>query len=119
MFMDDDSMIRHITKKILIRLGYTPVLAQNGEEAVEKYKSLVLSGKEIAVAILDLEVKQGMGGIETMALLTALNPEIKAIIASGYSKDLAMEDYKSFGFADSLAKPFTVQNLKEALEKLL
>ncbi len=119
LFMDDDPMIRHITKKILVRLGYTPVLAQNGEEAVEKYKSLFLSGKKIAVVILDLEVKQGMGGIETMALLMALNPETKAIVASGYSKDLAMENCNAFGFADSLAKPFTVQNLKEALEKLL
>jgi signal transduction histidine kinase/ActR/RegA family two-component response regulator len=117
--MDDDPMIRHITKKILVRLGYTPVLAQNGEEAVEKYQSLVLSGQTIAVVILDLEVKQGMGGIETLALLTALNPEIKVIIASGYSKDVTMENCKAFGFADSLAKPISVQNLKEALEKLL
>lgn len=119
LFMDDDPMVRHVTKKILVRLGYTPVLVRNGEEAVEKYKSLVLSGKRIAVVILDLEVKQGMGGIETMALLKALNPEIKAIVASGYSKDLAMENCNAFGFADSLAKPFTVQTLKEALEKLL
>jgi len=119
LFMDDDPMIRHITEKILVRLGYTPVLAQNGEEAVEKYESLVSSGKTIAVVILDLEVKQGMGGIEAMALLTALNPKIKAIVASGYSKDSAMENCKAFGFADSLAKPISVLNLKEALEKLL
>jgi len=111
-------MIRQITEKILIKLGYTPIIARNGEEAVEKYKSLILSGKSIAVVILDLEVKQGMGGIETMELLTALNPEIKAIVASGYSKDPAMENCQEFGFADSLAKPISVQNLKEALEKL-
>ncbi|MCP4720804.1 MAG: response regulator [Desulfobacteraceae bacterium] len=118
LFMDDDPMIRQITEKILIKLGYTPIIAGNGEEAVEKYKSLILSGKSIAVVILDLEVKQGMGGIETMKLLSALNPEIKAIVASGYSKDPAMENCKEFGFADSLAKPISVQNLKEALEKL-
>jgi signal transduction histidine kinase/CheY-like chemotaxis protein len=119
LFMDDDPVIRHITEKILVRLGYITVLAQNGEEAVEKYQSLVLSGQTIAVVILDLEVKQGMGGIETMELLTSLNPKIKVIVASGYSKDLAMENCKAFGFADSLAKPISVQNLKEALEKLL
>ena len=118
LFMDDDPMIRQITEKILVRLGYTPVLARNGEEAVEKYQSMVLSGTSIAVVILDLEVKQGMGGIETMALLTALNPGMKAIVASGYSDDPAMKDCKAFGFADSLAKPISVQNLKEALEKL-
>ena len=118
LFMDDDPMIRQIIEKILIKLGYTPIIAGNGEEAVEKYKSLILSGKSIAVVILDLEVKQGMGGIETMKLLSALNPEIKAIVASGYSKDPAMENCKEFGFADSLAKPISVQNLKEALEKL-
>lgn len=118
LFMDDDPMIRRITEKILVRLGYTPVLARNGEEAVEKYQSMVLSGKSIVGVILDLEVKQGMGGLETMALLTALNPEMKAILASGYSEDPAMKDCKAFGFADSLAKPISVQNLKEALAKL-
>ncbi len=119
LFMDDDAMIRQITKKILIRLGYTPIIARNGEEAVEKYQSQVSSGNTIAVVILDLEVKQGMGGIEAMELLTAINPEIKAIVASGYSSDPAMQDCEKFGFADSLAKPISVQNLKEALEKLL
>ncbi len=118
LFMDDDAMIRQITEKILIRLGYTPVLARNGEEAVEKYQSLVLSGKSIEVVILDLEVKQGMGGIETLGRLVELNPAIKAIVASGYSSDPAMENCKEFGFADSLAKPISVQNLKEALERL-
>jgi signal transduction histidine kinase/CheY-like chemotaxis protein len=119
LFMDDDPMIRHITEKILVRLGYSPVLAENGEEAVAQYKSMALGGQGIAAVILDLEVKQGMGGIETLALLTALNPEIKAIVASGYPEDVAMENHKAFGFADSLAKPISVQNLKKALEKLL
>jgi CheY-like chemotaxis protein len=119
LFMDDDPMIRHITEKILVRLGYAPVLAENGEEAVAQYKSMILGGQVIAAVILDLEVKQGMGGIETLALLTDLNPEIKVIVASGYPEDVAMENYKAFGFADSLAKPISVQNLKKALEKLL
>jgi len=118
LFMDDDPLIRQITEKILLSLGYTPVLARNGEEAVEKYTALILSGKTVAVVILDLEVKQGMGGIETLGKLVALNPDIRAIVASGYSKDPAIENCKQFGFADSLAKPISIQNLKQALEKL-
>jgi signal transduction histidine kinase/CheY-like chemotaxis protein len=118
LFMDDDAMVRRVIQKILAQMGYTPVLARNGEEAVEAYQSSLLSGKIIGVVILDLEVKQGMGGLETMEALTALNPEIKAIVSSGYSTDPAMENCKAFGFAASLAKPISIQSLKGILAKL-
>ncbi|WDP90687.1 MAG: GAF domain-containing protein [Desulfobacter sp.] len=118
LFMDDDVMILEITKKILERLGYEPVLARNGEEAVEKYQSCLVAGKIIGKVILDLEVKRGMGGVETMERLLALNPGIKGIVASGYSEDPAMEEYAGFGFSAALSKPFSIETLKRALKDL-
>ncbi len=118
LFMDDDAMILEITGKILERLGYEPVLARTGEEAVEKYRSCLVEGKIIGKVILDLEVKQGMGGVETMEKLSNLNPGIKAIVASGYSNDPTMENFSYFGFSAALSKPFSIETLKKALEEL-
>ena len=104
--------------KILERLGYEPVLARTGEEAVEKYRSCLVEGKIIGKVILDLEVKHGMGGVETMEKLGRLNPGIKGIVASGYSNDPTMENFTYFGFSAALSKPFSIETLKRALEEL-
>ncbi len=116
LFMDDNAMIRKVAKKILERLGYEPVIAKTGEEAVEKYQSCLVAGKIIEKAILDLEVKRGMGGVETMEKLLALNPGIEGIVASGYSEDPAMKSYANFGFSAALSKPFSIDALKKALQ---
>jgi len=118
MCMDDDAMILEITEIILTQLGYEPVLAKSGEEAVEKYQSCLVEGKIIGKVILDLEVKHGMGGEETMEKLLALNPGIKGIVASGYSNDAVMENHSFFGFSAALSKPFSIMALKQALENL-
>ncbi|HCY84609.1 MAG TPA: histidine kinase [Desulfobacteraceae bacterium] len=118
LFMDDDAMILEITGKILERLGYEPVLARTGEEAVDKYRSCLLEGKIIGKVILDLEVKHGMGGVEAMEKLLSLNPGIKGIVASGYSNDPTMENCTYFGFSAALSKPFSIETLKKALHDL-
>jgi signal transduction histidine kinase/ActR/RegA family two-component response regulator len=118
LFLDDDVMILEITGKILERLGYEPVLARTGEEAVEKYEACLVEGKIIGKVILDLEVKHGMGGVETMEKLSSLNPGIKGIVASGYANDPTMENFASFGFSAALSKPFSIETLRKALEKL-
>ena len=106
LFMDDDAMILEITEIILNQLGYEPILAKSGEEAVEKYRSCLLEGKIIGKVILDLEVKHGMGGEETMEKLLALNPGIKGIVASGYANDEVMENHSFFDFLRHCPSPF-------------
>ncbi|MCP3875580.1 MAG: response regulator [Desulfobacteraceae bacterium] len=116
--MDDDKMIRGIYAKILKKLGYEAILSKNGEQAIQVYKKHLEAGEKINTAILDLEVKQGMGGAETIKKLLKMNPEIKAIIASGYSSDMVMENCQDYGFSLALNKPFSIETLKVALEKL-
>ncbi len=118
LFMDDDIMILEITGKILERLGYEPILARTGEEAIDKYRTSLIEGKIIGKVILDLEVKHGMGGVETMEKLLSLNPGIKGIVASGYSNDPTMENCTYFGFSSALSKPFSIETLKKALQNL-
>jgi len=118
LIMDDDKMIREISSKILSKLGYEAIVAKDGEQAISLFKKHLKTSDIINLAILDLEVKQGMGGAQAIKKLLKLNPELKAIIASGYSSDLIMENCQDYGFVLALSKPFSMNTLKQALERL-
>ncbi|HMK66071.1 MAG TPA: hypothetical protein VK564_09770, partial [Thermodesulfobacteriota bacterium] len=47
---------------------------------------------------LDLTIRGGMRGKETLKRLLEIDPEVKAIVASGYSQDPVMQDYQEYGF---------------------
>ena len=116
--MDDDEMILDVCAKMLSMLGYEAVAAKDGDQAVQMYEDFLKAGEKINIAILDLEIKQGMGGAEAVKKLLNLNPDLKAIVASGYSTDTIMESCREYGFSLALAKPFTMIMLKEALEQI-
>ncbi len=118
LIMDDDDMIRDIYVKMLFKLGYEAVPAKDGEQAIQVYEKYLKAGEKISIAILDLEIKQGMGGAEAVGKILKLNPDLKAIVASGYSTDTIMESCREYGFSLALAKPFTMVMLKEALAQL-
>ena len=69
--------------------------------------------------ILDLTVRGGMGGVETMQQLLKIDPHIKAVVSSGYSDDAAITNYISHGFKASLKKPYNVDAFREVLIKML
>jgi two-component system, cell cycle sensor histidine kinase and response regulator CckA len=60
-----------------------------------------------------------MGGEEKLKELLALDPEVKAIVSSGYSDSSAISEYRSRGFSACLTKPYKVEELKDILNLLL
>jgi PAS domain S-box-containing protein len=119
MVMDDDGMIRDIAKRVLEHLGYTSVLAADGQEALRLYQEHREAGTPIDLIIMDLTIPGGMGGKETIKELLAIDPHAKVIVASGYSNDPVMANYRDYGFAAMLSKPFDVQELTTEIEKVL
>ncbi|NIV13310.1 MAG: response regulator, partial [Aliifodinibius sp.] len=83
--MDDDIAVNILLEKLLKKLGYDVASASDGVQAVELYKEAVSSGQKYDLVILDLTVPGGMGGRETMEILLDIDPDIKAIVTSGYS----------------------------------
>jgi len=117
--MDDDEMIRVITKNILEHLGYTVVLAADGLETLRLYREHREAGTPIDLAIMDLTIPGGMGGKETIRELLVLDPQAKVIVASGYSNDPVMANYREYGFAAMLSKPFDVKDLSAEIIRVL
>lgn len=116
--MDDERFIRDVTGNILKHLEYGVEFARNGDEAVELYKKAKGSGEPFDIVILDLTVHGGMGGEIAMKRLLEFDPEVKGIASSGYVTDPIMTDFREYGFAGAILKPYNLQELGETLDKL-
>ena len=68
---------------------------------------------------MDLTVTGGMGGQEAMAELVKFDPEIKAIVSSGYSTDAVMSEYEKYGFKAVMPKPFEFPTLISTIRQVM
>jgi PAS domain S-box-containing protein len=119
LLMDDEKSIRHIAKHMLSRLDYDAETAKDGVEAIALFKRAMDSDKPIDVVILDLTIKGGMGGKDVIKILQKIDPQVKAIVSSGYCNDPVMTDCKKYGFAGALPKPYAKKDLKDMLHNIL
>ncbi|WP_051822804.1 cache domain-containing protein [Desulfonatronum thiodismutans] len=117
--MDDDVMILDISMDLMEHLGHTAVSVQDGEEAVARYKQAMLEGLPFDAVIMDLTIPGGMGGKEAVREILKLDPAAKIVASSGYSSDPVMANFQEYGFVDSIAKPYTIQEIRKLLNKLL
>jgi PAS domain S-box-containing protein len=116
--MDDDDMVRHVASSMLRHLGYEPVPACDGSEALQRTRVLLGEGARLSAALLDLTVRSGAGGRDTVDPLRALSPDLPIVASSGYSDDPIMAEPTRFGFTASLHKPFRLDELAELLARL-
>ncbi|MCX7958325.1 MAG: PAS domain S-box protein [Deltaproteobacteria bacterium] len=113
--MDDEEDVRTIIQRMLERLNYEVICAQNGEEAIRQFNEEINSGRIIDIVILDLTVHGGTGGKETIAALRQTGRDFFAFVSSGYSDDPILTEPQRYGFNASIRKPFTLQELQNAL----
>jgi DNA-binding NtrC family response regulator len=117
--MDDDESIRHVASDILREVGYDVDISNNGNEAISKYKKALRSKSPFDMVILDLTVKYGMGGKETMVKLREVDPDVRAIISSGYSDEPVIKDFSKYGFKGVLVKPYKLSELEQTLNSVM
>ena len=119
LLMDDEEMVRNVLGVMLERLGYEVQHAVNGEEAIKKYIAAHQEGRAFTALIFDLTVPGGMGGKEALHQILDSDPEVKAIVSSGYSDDPIMADFKKYGFSGVLVKPYRMFELSQTLQKII
>jgi CheY-like chemotaxis protein len=117
--MDDEPLIRDVVTDMLSELGYEVHAAADGAEALALYSQATAKGLPFDAVIMDLTVPGGMGGREAMERLRGLDPEVRAIVSSGYSADPILSSFRDYGFRDVVAKPYTVSRLAQVLERVL
>ena len=115
--MDDEEAVGQLVVMILATAGYEAVVARDGREALEMYQKYKESGDPVSVVIMDLTIPGGMGGEETIGKLLAIDPDARAIVASGYANDPVMAKYRDYGFVGMLSKPFDMKNIIKAVKE--
>ncbi len=119
LLMDDEEMVRDIAGNIMNHLGYDVEFAKEGSQAIAKYKAALNTKNRFDAVILDLTIRGRMGGAETIEKLIRIDPEIKAIVSSGYLENPVMKNHKQFGFVDAIAKPYEIEEIGETLSNVL
>jgi len=119
LIMDDKSFIRKSAKRALNLYGFDVSGAENGETALNLYKEAMEQRNPYDVVILDLTVPGAMGGLKTLKELLKLDPNVKAIVSSGYSDDPVMSEHEKFGFKAIMKKPYEYHELSEKVKKLI
>ena len=115
--MDDESAIRELTSQLLETMGYEVTAVPDGAEAIRIYERALRKGEHFLVVILDATIRGGLGGVETIERLRNIDPDVNAIICSGYSDEAALSQFLSYGFRGALPKPFNRRELADAMQK--
>jgi signal transduction histidine kinase/ActR/RegA family two-component response regulator len=117
--MDDEKHIRDLASDMLDKIGYKVITTIDGTEAIELYKEAMESGNPFDAVIMDLTISGGMSGKEAVQKLIEIDPEVKAIVSSGYSNDPVMADFGKYGFKGVVAKPYKIRELSEVLHRAI
>ena len=112
--VDDIFDQRQIASAMLKRLNYTVATAASGEEAVAYARN-----NEVDLVILDMIMPGGMDGLDTFLALKAVAPDIRVIIASGYSESDRVHRAQSMGAGRYIKKPYSLELLGQAIHDTL
>ena len=118
MVVDDEAVIRSVGSRMLSRLGYDRVeFAEDGQEALGKYKAAMESGSQYDIVIVDLTLPGSMGGKEVVKALLKMDPHANIVISSGYFNDPIVTDFRRHGIKGVLAKPYKLEELELMLHE--
>ena len=112
LMVDDEPLIREMFAEYLDILGHKGVFAANGLEAVNRYREC---WQDVDLVVLDAMMPK-MNGKEAFEAMKAINPGIKAIVASGYTAENSTAELLAMGVLQVLGKPFKLAQLENCIE---
>jgi PAS domain S-box-containing protein len=113
--VDDEEPICSLAKEILEDHGYRVLLAADGAEAIAIFREY---NGEIGLVILDM-VMPKMGGRETFMKMREINPEVRALLSTGYSREGKAREIVESGVLGFVQKPYGVHSLLAAVRNVL
>ncbi|MCS7215685.1 MAG: response regulator [Thermodesulfovibrio sp.] len=117
LIIDDNEFVRDTLKNMLEFLGFEVTMAEDGKRGLEIFTSHIISKNFFDVVFVDL-IMPGLSGKEVMEELRKIDPNVNALISSGYFNDPMIAEYEKLGFKGILNKPYTLDELKEILQRL-
>jgi len=115
LLVDDEDMIIKVERRMLEKLGYTPLTAGSGESAVDVYRQ---NQDRISLVVLDM-IMPDMGGDKVYDRLKGINPRVKVLLSSGYGINRQIQELLDRGCNGFLQKPFDMKDLSKKLREIL
>jgi CheY-like chemotaxis protein len=115
LLVDDEEPIRRMASELLRDLGYSVATCADGQEAVAYYGE---NWRQVDLVILDLAMP-GMGGRDTFVALRRINPQVRALLSSGYSLDGEAQSVLDEGVLAFVAKPYRQIDLSRKVSEAL
>ncbi len=112
--VDDVKEQREIASVFLTNLGYAVTTVASGEKAVEYIKN-----NAVDLLVLDMIMDPGIDGLDTYKKIIKLNPEQKAIIASGFSETDRVKEAQNLGAGEYVNKPYNLEKIGLAVKREL
>jgi CheY-like chemotaxis protein len=113
--IDDDRQVREFTKKALENMGYKAITAEDGLKGIDLYKKNM---PNISGVIIDMIMPKA-DGMKTFRQMKKINPQIKVLFATGYSKECNNGKISKLGACGIIHKPFRLKMLSDSIEKML
>jgi CheY-like chemotaxis protein len=115
LLVDDEDYIIDVARLMLEGLGYTLLIANNGQSAMELFKE---NKSRIDLVILDM-VMPDMDGEAVFKQMRAIKPDVKVLFASGYYVIEETSSLLQEGGSDFLQKPFNMNQLSTKIRNIL
>ncbi len=112
--IDDEELILEVSVTIVKELGYSVLAAKSGKEAVELFRK---SQNEIDVVILDM-VMPDLSGEEVFELISEIDPDVKVLLASGYTLNKRVKALIDRGCTGFIKKPYSIAELSNKLNRI-
>jgi|GEM_PF-5120130 len=117
LLLEDEEEVAHIAAGYLVTLHHHCEIARTGQEALKMVRKSQEGGHPYDLLILDLTIRGGPGGEEVLKQIRQIQPDVAAIVSSGYTGDQIMVDYRKHGFQGVLPKPFNLNSLRAAIDE--
>lgn len=115
LLVDDEDVVRLVTRKMLEKLGFEVLVAENGRQGVKVFQR---HGPDISAVVLDMMMPE-FDGLETFRELKRLDSEVKVLLVSGYSHESIITSLEKEGLVGFLQKPVRYHQFEDKLREIL
>ncbi len=113
--VDHEPLMRDVARSILKEFGYATLVAEDGEEALSVFSE---RHRDIRMVLLDI-IMPKRSGREVAAEMKKIDPNVRILFASGFSRDDRMDSGDSLEDVHFIQKPYTIKGLAEAIDRRL
>jgi CheY-like chemotaxis protein len=115
LLIDDQETVREVCSAMLSTLGYRVSTAADGRDGVECYRRF---GRDVDLVIIDM-IMPNLGGRECFREIKTMNPDVRAILSTGFSIDGAVQEILDDGIAGFIQKPYRLEELSKVVSEAI